>query len=115
MKEARIDEFMEVISKQILVYLPPQAMELQELYKKNVEYGKQIAKDLYVRSQAAEDAVIELINKFVEAVDDPDIDEEEKYHWLDLGYVAKNRQGGFEEKEGDGKIVIVENHSLVYF
>uniref|UniRef100_A0A1B6CZR9 AAA+ ATPase domain-containing protein n=2 Tax=Clastoptera arizonana TaxID=38151 RepID=A0A1B6CZR9_9HEMI len=100
MKETRIDEIMELMSKQMLIFLPQHAMDPQELYTKNIEYGIKVAKELYVRSRAAEDAVIELINKFVAAVDDPNINEKDKYNWLDLKYVPKNRQDGFDEKEG---------------
>ncbi|KAG8306517.1 hypothetical protein J6590_045685 [Homalodisca vitripennis] len=89
MKEARVDETLEVIGDQMLIYIPPQAMDGQEWYKKNLDYCHNISNELQTKSQTAEEAVIELINKFVEAIEDPNIDAEEKFDWLDPEKLVK--------------------------
>lgn len=110
MKEARIDDTLEVIGNQKLVFLPPTAVKIDELWNKNVEHGRQMAKDLQTRSQAAEEATIELIDKFVKTVDDPNIDNEEKFHWLDVHNLLKG--GGVikpHNLDDEGKYFILHN------
>lgn len=84
MKEARVDETFDIIGDQMLVYIPSQAMDGYEWYKKNMEYSQKAALELQIRSQTAEEAVIELINKFVEESKEENIDQEEKFKWIDL-------------------------------
>lgn len=89
MKEARVDETLEIMGDQMLVYIPPQAMDGLDWFKKNQDYCQQISRELQTRSQAAEEAVIELINKFVEAMEDPSIDQIEKFNWFDFNKLGK--------------------------
>ncbi|XP_075210479.1 dynein heavy chain 8, axonemal kl-3 [Lycorma delicatula] len=89
MKEARIDEVLEVMSKTSMIYLPSEALPSIDLRKKNMEYQETIAQDMEMRSNAVEDAVIELINKFVSSIHSPLIDEEEKYFWLNYEKIPK--------------------------
>lgn len=84
MKDARVDEIFDVIGDQMLVYIPSQAMDSYEWYKKNMEYSQKAGGELQTRSKTAEEAVIELINKFIEEIKEENIDQEEKFKWIDI-------------------------------
>lgn len=89
LKEARVDEALEVIGDLILVHIPPRAMDGQDWYKLNVEHSNRMALELQMKSQSAEEAVVELINKFVEGIKDENIDQEEKFRWIDPNKLEK--------------------------
>lgn len=110
MKEARVDETLDVIGDQMLIYIPPQAMDGYEWYMKNQEYSQQVAVELQTRSQTAEEAVIELVNKFVEEIKDENIDQKEKFNWIDANklkqvFAIKPRH---QMDEDDGEFIILK-------
>lgn len=89
MKEARIDEVLDLMSKTSMIYLPAEALTSVELRDKNSAYHEEVARELEMRSQTVEDNVIELVNKFVGSIHGILIDEIEKYHWLNHEKISK--------------------------
>ncbi|XP_046400520.1 dynein axonemal heavy chain 8 [Ischnura elegans] len=88
-QDARIYGVMDQITTVDLIYLPSsEAYTVSELIKKNLKYRGKVKKDLEVKSQAAEKAAIELVNKFLEAID-LDVNEEAKYDWMNVEYDPK--------------------------
>ncbi|KAJ8919736.1 hypothetical protein NQ315_006264 [Exocentrus adspersus] len=102
MKEARIDEVLETISQTCLVYLPDEAIEAispSEFLDFNVRHRQNICmyslglvirefnpsflpgKEIELKSLTVEKCVIDLINKFLSVIDQPDL-QEDKYNWL---------------------------------
>ncbi|CRK87169.1 CLUMA_CG000977, isoform A [Clunio marinus] len=61
----QIDRTLESIKKSILVTLPEKAVDPEELLDMNVEYRSEIERKIEMKSQAAEKAAVDLINKFV--------------------------------------------------
>ncbi|CAG9816206.1 unnamed protein product [Phaedon cochleariae] len=82
MKEARIDEVLESLSTTPLVYLPPDAISPSELLNENIEHRIQIAKEIDLKSSTVERCVIELINKFLSVIDQPEL-QKNKFKWMD--------------------------------
>ncbi|XP_072395911.1 dynein axonemal heavy chain 8 [Diabrotica undecimpunctata] len=82
MKEARVDEILDTIAQTNLAYLPPDAISPEEYLQENINHRKNITKELELKSYSIERCVIELINKFLNAVDEPRF-QQNKYNWLD--------------------------------
>lgn len=101
MKEARIDEVLDTLSTTTLVYLPPDAILPSEFLSLNEDHRIKIgmklylcnyadviwvtlisAKEIELKSSTIENCVIELINKFLSVIDQPEL-QENKYNWLD--------------------------------
>ncbi|KAG5868053.1 hypothetical protein JTB14_022256 [Gonioctena quinquepunctata] len=82
MKEARIDEVLENLATTSLVFLPSDAINPSEFLEMNVKYRQKIAKEIELKSSTVERCVIELINKFLSVIDQPDL-QSDKYKWLD--------------------------------
>lgn len=88
MKEARIDEVLDNIAAESLVYLPGKPLPPSKLIELNVEHRKMKEKEIELKSSTAERAVIELINKFLDVITQPDL-QEGKYDWLDPNKALK--------------------------
>ncbi|XP_044760955.1 dynein axonemal heavy chain 8-like isoform X2 [Coccinella septempunctata] len=88
MKEARIDEVLESIASTPLVYLPDFPLKPKEFYEENIKYGNKIVKELELKSVKTERAVIGLITKFLDIIDQEDL-QDGKYDWLDPELAVK--------------------------
>lgn len=64
--DAQLEKLFKSIESQILVYLPEAPVEPEELLQLNVEHRKTVEKKIERFSLAAENAAIDLINRFVE-------------------------------------------------
>ena len=82
MKEARVDEVFEAITKTALITLQNYPLSPNEFFESNVAFKDMIAIELEIKSAAAEKSVVNIINKFLSLVTDPNV-EESKYSWLD--------------------------------
>lgn len=88
MKEARMDEVFQVIEATPLLNLASEAQTPKQFSAHNLEFSHKISAELEIKSAAAEKAVIALINKFMDAITDPSV-EESKYDWMDVNKVNK--------------------------
>ncbi|XP_071450018.1 dynein axonemal heavy chain 8 [Hetaerina americana] len=89
LQDARIYGIMEQMSTIDLVFIPMnEAFTISELIEKNISLRGKAMIDLEVKSEAAEKAAIELVNKFLGAID-LDVSTEAKYEWLNAEYAAK--------------------------
>lgn len=95
MKEARVDEVFESISETTLLQLDEQPKSPEQFLADNLAFRDKIAIDLEVKSSIAEKAVFTIINKFMDLVTDPTV-QDIKYEWLDLEKMLK--QAGSESK-----------------
>ncbi|XP_045464438.1 dynein axonemal heavy chain 8-like isoform X2 [Harmonia axyridis] len=80
--EARICEGLNAIANTSLVYLPDEALSLEDFLKENIRHRRQVVIEIENKSLAIETAVIELINKFLVHIEEPHL-QENKYDWLD--------------------------------
>ncbi|KAL1516507.1 hypothetical protein ABEB36_000416 [Hypothenemus hampei] len=81
-KEARIDEVLETIAMTCLVFLPNEPIAPTEFLQENFKYGQEIVKELKLKSATIESCVKELINKFLNLIELPEL-QANKYNWLD--------------------------------
>ncbi|KAL6445584.1 hypothetical protein ACFW04_000844 [Cataglyphis niger] len=95
MKEARVDEVFESISETLLLQLDEQPKSPEQFLADNLAFRDKMAIDLEVKSSIAEKAVFTIINKFMDLVTDPTV-QDIKYEWLDLEKIQK--QTGSESK-----------------
>ncbi|CAG9855812.1 unnamed protein product [Phyllotreta striolata] len=82
MREARIDEVLANIAQIEMGYIPNEAITPNELYKANIALRSTFTTELEVKSSAIEKCVIDLINKFVSCVEEPEY-QSSKYNWMD--------------------------------
>ncbi|XP_022920277.2 dynein axonemal heavy chain 8 [Onthophagus taurus] len=88
MKEARIDEVLDGLAKVCFVYLPDEPVMPAELLELNKNYRKKITKEIELKSSTVEQAVVDLINKFMDTVIQQDL-QSEKYNWMDSEKAVK--------------------------
>lgn len=88
MKEARVDEVFESIAETILLKVDNYPKSPEQFSADNIAFTNTIAIDLEVKSSAAEKTVVTIINKFMELITDPNV-EEVKYNWMDLEKIHK--------------------------
>lgn len=67
-KTERIDAMYTQISASNLIYLPEGAISVFEFLDRNVQHRKEVVKYIELKSLSAEKATVELINKYVEAI-----------------------------------------------
>ncbi|XP_043247781.1 dynein axonemal heavy chain 8 [Colletes gigas] len=89
MKEARVDEVFESISEIILLKLDNYPKKPTQLLDDNVAYANIVGDDIEIKSSAAENAVITIINKFMDFIIDESV-QNIKYNWMDLQKLHKN-------------------------
>ncbi|XP_011871302.1 PREDICTED: dynein heavy chain 8, axonemal [Vollenhovia emeryi] len=82
MKEARVDEVFESIAETMLLMLDEYPKSPEQLLADNIAFRDKIAIDLEIKSSAAERAVIMIINKFMDLITDPTV-QDVKYNWLE--------------------------------
>lgn len=101
-KEARVDEVFESIAETMLLKLDEYPKSPEELLADNIAFRDKIAIDLEIKSSAAEKAVIMIINKFLNLITDPTL-QDIKHNWMDpekiykpCGSESRLIQGPFE-------------------
>ncbi|KAG5338491.1 DYH8 protein, partial [Acromyrmex heyeri] len=127
MKEARIDEILESIAETMLLKLDEYPKSSEQLLADNIDFTDKIAIDLEIKSSAIEKAVIMIINKFIDLITDPTV-QDIKYNWMDLekmykqvGSETRLIQGPFEpgfgyiERTNKVKIHQVHNDCMEFF
>ncbi|XP_060520516.1 dynein axonemal heavy chain 8 isoform X2 [Cylas formicarius] len=82
MKEARIDEVLETLANTSLVYLPGEPISPNAFVELNIKYSQEIVKEIQLKSSTVENSVKGLINKFLDIINNPEL-QENKYNWLD--------------------------------
>lgn len=88
MKEARIDEVLDSIINILLVYLPTDPIFPSEFLTMNIQHREKVVKEIELKSSTAEKAVVDLINKFMDTLTQPEL-QEGKYNWLDVEKAVK--------------------------
>ncbi|KAK9891390.1 hypothetical protein WA026_014631 [Henosepilachna vigintioctopunctata] len=88
MKEARIDEIFEIIAGTSLVFLPDVPLSPKDFLDANIRYRNKIVRKLERMSVKTERAVIALITKFLDVIDDAAL-QQGKYDWLDPELAVK--------------------------
>ncbi|XP_036143732.1 dynein heavy chain 8, axonemal [Monomorium pharaonis] len=127
MKEARVDEVLESIAEMILLKLDDYPKSPEQLLADNTDFRDKIAIDLEIKSSVAEKAVIMIINKFIDLISDPTV-QNIKYNWMDperihrqIGSESRLIQGPFEpgfgyiERTSKVKISQVHNDCIELF
>ncbi|XP_018048480.1 PREDICTED: dynein heavy chain 8, axonemal [Atta colombica] len=87
-KEARVDEVLESIAETMLLKLDEYPKSSEQLLADNIAFTDKIAIDLEIKSSAIEKAVIMIINKFIDVITDPTV-QDIKYNWMDLEKIHK--------------------------
>ncbi|XP_024940596.1 dynein heavy chain 8, axonemal [Cephus cinctus] len=107
MKEARVDEVFESIAETKLIKLVNYPQSAIQFSTDNLSFRNLMAVELEIKSSAAEKAVITIINKFMDLITDPNV-EDIKYHWMDqekankqVGSQTKLTKGPFEPGFGN--------------
>lgn len=102
MKEARVDEMLELISGTILLKIDNYPKTPTDFLKDNIHFINIVAHDLEIKSSMAEQVVIQIINKFMDSITDPNF-QDIKYDWMDpeqltkpVGSVTKLISGPYE-------------------
>ncbi|KAL0129655.1 hypothetical protein PUN28_001727 [Cardiocondyla obscurior] len=102
MKEARIDEVLESIAETMLLKLEEYPKSPEQLLADTIAFRDKVAIDLEIKSSTAEKTVIMIINKFMDLITDPTV-QDVKYSWLDHEKILKQygsetrlTQGPFE-------------------
>ncbi|KAF7401630.1 hypothetical protein HZH68_007450 [Vespula germanica] len=102
MKEARVDEVLELISGTILLKIDNYPKTPIDFLKDNIHFINIVAHDLEIKSSMAEQVVIQIINKFMDSITDPNF-QDIKYDWMDpeqltkpVGSVTKLISGPYE-------------------
>lgn len=102
MKEARVEEVFEFIAESMLLNLDEYPKSPEQFLADIIAFRDKIAIDLEVKSLAAEKVVIMIINKFMNVITDPAV-QDIKYNWLDpekihrqLGSETRLIKGPFE-------------------
>ncbi|XP_014480405.1 PREDICTED: dynein heavy chain 8, axonemal [Dinoponera quadriceps] len=88
MKEAQVDEVLECIAKTTMLQLDNYPKNPEQFLADNLAFRDKIATELEIKSAAAERASIMIINKFMERVTDPTV-QDVKYNWMDPEKVHK--------------------------
>ncbi|XP_018400014.1 PREDICTED: dynein heavy chain 8, axonemal [Cyphomyrmex costatus] len=127
MKEARVTEVLESIAETMLLKLDEYPKSSEQLLTDNIAFIDKIAIDLEIKSSAAEKAVIMIINKFIDLIIDPTV-QDVKYNWMDpekihkqVGSETRLIQGPFEpgfghiERTNKVKINQVHNDCMELF
>ncbi|KAJ8670776.1 hypothetical protein QAD02_002035, partial [Eretmocerus hayati] len=103
MKEARIDEIFASIANTTLMEISNHPEYPEEFSKNILEFTTKVGFELGIKSSTAEQAVIGIINKFVDLITDPKL-AEVKYNWMDPSKVnkpvtsqTKITEGSFEQ------------------
>jgi len=81
MKEARIDEVLEFIAESMLLKLDEYPKSPEQFLADIIAFRDKIAVNLEMKSLAAEKVVIRIINKFMNLIIDPAV-QNIKYNWL---------------------------------
>ncbi|KAJ8938536.1 hypothetical protein NQ318_016906 [Aromia moschata] len=121
MKEARIDEVLENLANTTsIVYLPVDAISPSNFLEENIKYRQHITTEIEKKSETVEQCVIDLINKFVSIIDQPEL-QEDKFNWLDpekavrpIGSTSKLLSSGdtaFKEIDRNVPLDLVNIHS----
>ncbi|XP_058810344.1 dynein axonemal heavy chain 8 [Phymastichus coffea] len=88
MKETRIEEIFESISDTQLIKFCDHP-QYPELFSKDImEFTVKTGRELGIKCSTAEQAVIDIINKFADLIDDPKV-QDLKYDWMDPSKVNK--------------------------
>ncbi|KAG7190763.1 hypothetical protein KM043_006835 [Ampulex compressa] len=87
-KEARVDEVFESITETMLLKFDDYPKTPKQFLEDNVSFINGITNDLEVKSSAAESSVIIIINKFMDLLKDPSV-QDIKYNWMDPEKVNK--------------------------
>ncbi|XP_067209496.1 dynein axonemal heavy chain 8 [Linepithema humile] len=95
MKEVRVDEVLEFIAESMLLKLDEYPKSPEQFLADVIAFRDKIAIDLEVKSFAAEKVVTMIINKFINLITDPAV-QDVKYNWLDPEKV--HRQLGSETR-----------------
>jgi len=117
MKEARVDEVLESIAETMLLKLYEYPKSPEQLLADNVAFRDKIAIDLEIKSSAAEKAVIMIINKFMDLITDPTV-QDIKYKWMDpekihrVGSESRLIEGPFEPGIFQRIIIILHHFEL---
>lgn len=81
-RDARIVEVLDSISTTHIIYLPPvSALTPTEFFQTNIDFQNSAGKELESKSNTAEEAVMELIGKFLVTIDE--LEEDQRNEWLD--------------------------------
>lgn len=88
MKEARVDEVFESIAGTMLLELENYPKSPEQLFADTLGFRDKAAIDLEIKSSAAERAVVMIINKFIDLITDPTV-QDVKYDWMDPEKVHK--------------------------
>lgn len=88
MKEARVEEVFEAIAEMSILDLDENPKSPEQLLADTIVSRNKIAIDLETKSAAAESTVIMIINKFMDLISDPAV-QDVKYNWLDPEKVQK--------------------------
>ena len=88
MKETRIDGiFVSIAGTQLIQFC--EYPQYPEDFSGDIsKFTKKVGNELGIKSSTAEEAVVGIINKFVDLVDDPSV-ESTKYDWMDPSKVSK--------------------------
>lgn len=111
MKEARIDEIFLTISKIEIIKLSGYPCYPEEFSKNISQNVIKISQELSIKSATAEQAVVDIINKFMELISDPNLDES-KYGWMDPSKVDKPIASDFKfvyEEFSQGNKFVIQN------
>ncbi|OXU30794.1 hypothetical protein TSAR_013179 [Trichomalopsis sarcophagae] len=88
MKEARIDELFASIANTKLIKFCDHPQYPEEFSHDISEFTAKIGRELGIKSSTAEQAVVGIIDKFVDLIHDPRVDDS-KYDWMDPSKVTK--------------------------
>lgn len=88
-KEARVDEVFASIAETMLFKLDEYPKSPEQFLADNIAFSDKIAIDFEIKSSAAEKAVVMIINKFMDLVTDPTV-QDVKYNWMDYEKIHKH-------------------------
>lgn len=88
MKEARVDEVFETIAETTILDLNDNPKSPEQLLADTIASRNKIAVELEIKSSAAEKTVIMIINKFIDLITDPAV-QDVKYNWMDTEKIYK--------------------------
>lgn len=88
LKEAIVDKIFTTIENTELIKLEDSPISASEFFELNFTFKNLVSIQLKENSMVAERTVIEIINKFLDLIDDPNLSEA-KYHWLDSEKINK--------------------------
>lgn len=88
MKEAQVDEVLECVAQTEMLQLDKYPKSTEQFFADNLAFRDKTAIDLEIKSAATERAVIMIINKFMDRVTDPSV-QDIKYNWMDPEKIHK--------------------------